>query len=119
MRLLLITAMTLWAANLATAEQREALIITGVGSTTCAVFAQNYKRNPKLSDLAYGTWAEGMITGMNVAKPDGTKTRNAAAHSSAELAAWNRHYCDEHPLALFAQAIIAYYSQLPEIPQSK
>lgn len=95
----------------AASSKEEGSAAIGLGTQTCAIFASRYRGNPTLTELAYGSWAEGFLAGLNFG--DSTASRNVAASSSAEHFAILRQFCDSHPLALVMEGIMREFYSLP------
>jgi hypothetical protein len=87
---------------------------TGVGTGTCAEFAQDYKNNPKLAERIYGAWAEGFMAGLNFATPSDELFGRDLAATVERQTFHIRQYCDAHPLAVFIQAVLDFYGTLPK-----
>ena len=51
----------------AAAERQEAVVI-GVGASTCAEFAQDYKRDPATAMAVYFSWTQGFMSASNFLK---------------------------------------------------
>ncbi len=45
-------------------------VARGLGSQTCAQFAEQYRANPQRADIAYISWAQGFMSGWNFALMD-------------------------------------------------
>jgi hypothetical protein len=84
----------------------------GVGTVTCAEFAQNYLRDPKTAELAFFSWAQGFLTGINI----GSKSDVAivGAMKIQDQQAHIRMYCDAHPLLPYVAAVVDLYNALPK-----
>lgn len=93
----------------------------GIGSQTCAQFAEQYRGSPQTADLAYMSWAQGFTTGFNFSLA-GSKNvfRDLDTKSFETQATYLRQYCNDHPLATFFQAVVDLFSTLPfkKMPQS-
>jgi hypothetical protein len=106
-----IIASAIIAALFTPAHSEEGTAAMGVGTRTCALFAQDYKRDPKMAELIYGAWAQGFIAGLNLAQEP---ARNAAAVTVKDQASIFRIACDRRPLALFMEIVMIHYWSLPE-----
>jgi hypothetical protein len=96
-------------------------VTVGLGSHTCAQFADQYRGNQAF-DVAYNQWAEGFMSGWNLALMDSQHVyRDLNAKTYEVQAVFLHQYCDNHPLAFFFQAAIALFATLPlkREPQSK
>jgi hypothetical protein len=107
------------ALTIAPSAQGEPAAMFGAGAQTCAQFAQHYRRSPSQSEDMYFSWAQGFMSSLNMVNPNLRQPR-----SVRDLAAWSvnrqqfylRDYCDQHPLTLFAAAVIEMFKLLPVIP---
>jgi hypothetical protein len=96
-------------------------VARGLGSQTCAQFAEQYRAAPEHADLAYMSWAQGFMSGWNFALIDSKNTyRNLDALTFDAQATHLRQFCNNHPLASFVQAVIDLFNSLPlkKMPQS-
>jgi len=41
-------------------------VVRGVGTQSCAEFAKAYKGDPKYAELVYLSWAQGLMSGLNI-----------------------------------------------------
>jgi hypothetical protein len=104
-------------AKSALADELKFADIEGLGANTCAIFARAYAQEPKYWEDGYLTWAEGMMTGMNLLL-DGMheRTRNFAGMSIDDQKAFLRNYCDTHPLKPYVAAVSELFVALPLNP---
>ena len=91
--------------------------IIGVGSNTCAQFAQDYKTYSETAESGYFGWAQGFMSGFNgslllTKQP----TRNLGSTSLMEQQIRIRFYCDQHPLNTYMQAVLDVFNSLPLVP---
>jgi hypothetical protein len=99
----------------ATAEHQEAVVI-GVGASTCAEFAQAYKRDPAAAMAVYFSWTQGFMSASNFLKRAiKQKERDLNGLSGSEQEDRLRNFCDRRPLANFGDAISDLYYSLPEL----
>jgi len=49
------------------AAEADSAQLAGAGSQSCAQFAKAYSANPTFAENAYFTWAQGFMTGFNLA----------------------------------------------------
>jgi len=96
----------------------------GLGVLTCAHFAEQYRESPQAADVAYSSWAEGFMSGWNWALMDSQhvyRDLGEGAKTYEVQTLFLHQYCNNHPLALFFQAVIALFNTLPlkRAPQSK
>jgi hypothetical protein len=90
----------------------------GFGNSSCADFAKAYAKNPAGAETLYFVWAQGFITGINLAaildhKPYHTMEPGEAAMK--DYMASIRAYCNAHPLASYALAVADLYGTLPVV----
>jgi hypothetical protein len=86
----------------------------GHGLATCAQFAEDYKASPQLNETLYFTWAQGFMSGLNVASIREHATfRDVSGASIDSLKSSFRTYCDQHPLRLYEEAVFTAYQALP------
>jgi hypothetical protein len=114
---LIILIMTL---HVPTAKSAEAAA-RGLGTLTCAKFAQVYRDDPDRADLLFGSWAQGFMSGRNVTlMRDKNVYRDLASETADEENLGIRQYCDAHPLVTFLQAVEIHFLTLPikSVPQS-
>ena len=79
----------------------------GFGTSTCTQFANQYKSDPQWAETNYFTWAQGFMSGWNMAQVAAKQpTVNLAAMSAAMQQQDIRSYCDQHPLASFIHATL-------------
>jgi hypothetical protein len=87
----------------------------GIGTSTCAQFAQECAKSPSFVESLYFAWAQGYMSGLNIFRSD---NRYASLHAKSveveedEL----RSYCDAHPLKNYVDAVMALYWSLPQNP---
>lgn len=86
------------------------IVVTGVGTATCAVFAMHYKGDPKFAYELYTSWAQGFMGGLNIAA---RSARDLGSLTTEEHAASFREFCDEHPLLTFMESVMRHYDTLP------
>jgi hypothetical protein len=91
-------------ANSAMAEEVEHFG-SGAGTQTCAQFANNYVINPETIENVYFSWAQGFMTGWNIASEE-SKTVDVATWSIDAQKAHIRHYCDANPLKEYVFAVV-------------
>jgi hypothetical protein len=85
----------------------------GIGAVTCGKIAQDYQRNPTGIDHMMLGWAQGFMSGLNMASLQNGQYRDLAAMTIEAEEASLRNYCDEHPMAEFWKAAVDLYFKLP------
>jgi hypothetical protein len=92
----------------------------GLGTASCADFAEQYKGDPRHARMAYESWAQGFMTGMNFeSMAPGKPYHDLNAITVDEQFRRIASYCDKHPLGAFVEAVIELYKILPVRAQSK
>jgi hypothetical protein len=85
----------------------------GVGTGSCGEFAKAYRTNPQLAEVVWGTWAQGLMSGMNLQLAiDGKRMRLIPPPDQGESAHF-RQVCDSRPLAPFYDVVFNYFNSLP------
>ena len=88
----------------------------GIGSDTCGVFAQDYRKDGAAVENIYFTWAQGFMSGMNGMLVNEAKGfRQLTAKSTSEQKAFIRSYCSQHPLDDYPTAVVALFRSLPVV----
>ena len=80
----------------------------GAGTRSCAVFARTYKEKPKSADMIYFSWAQGYMSGVNIAAGINNKDYRPANLNAMTVAAQQRFirdFCDRNPLKDFREAV--------------
>ena len=92
----------------------------GAGSFSCSEFAEKYRHNPSHIDTLFFYWAQGYMSGLNIVRAGLQKPihdMNAWSIDNQQQAV--RTFCNEHPLAMFMEAVQNLYEKLPlAIPPS-
>ena len=87
------------------AEQYQSM---GAGTKSCAVFARTYKDKPKTADMIYFSWAQGYMSGVNLAAGINNKDYRPANLNAMAVAVQQRFirdFCDRNPLKDFREAV--------------
>jgi hypothetical protein len=88
------------------AEPQKSMVAMGFGTTTCAVFANIYKDNPERTEINFFAWAQGYMSGWNRAQmKQGQPTINLALLQTQTQRDLLLHYCNQHPLAHYVEAV--------------
>jgi len=85
----------------------------GIGATACGKIAQDYPKNPTGFDKMMLGWAQGFMSGVNMASLQNGQYRDMAAMTIEAQEASLRSYCDEHPMAEFWKAVMDLYFKFP------
>jgi hypothetical protein len=113
MRVMLVAMMMCAATAVARGEE---IAVVGAGSKSCASFAELYKKDPQFAELAFGAWAQGFLSGMNLRGGIETKPLRNLERTISELDHHIRHECDLHPLKDVLDVVWDYYNGLPFSP---
>lgn len=98
-------------ASIAAAEPAN---MKGAGVRSCAQFATDYKKSPNIAEAMYFEWAQGFMSGLNVAhNADKTPLRDLDGIARVEQEGFIRTYCDSHPLKEYLWAVHALFFELP------
>lgn len=82
----------------------------GVGTATCAQFAQQFTKNPSLAEAMFFSWAQGYMSGLNELYWRQThRTKNMQSITLVDQKARLRTYCAEHPSAIFMTAVTTLF----------
>lgn len=96
----------------ALAAERQTVFI-GIGATTCQPFADGYRGNPPVLNMALD-WAQGFMSATNYARyANGQPEKNLNAWTIDEQRAKLRSYCDQHPLSTVFDGVLELYNELP------
>jgi hypothetical protein len=103
---------------ISTAAVADDAVMRGAGAFSCAQFRAEYKKNPKMADLNWGTWAQGFMSRMNAQlvrehKPGKTLPDVASTYRAI------RQRCDGHPLSAFWVIVFDYFEEFHDMPTSK
>jgi hypothetical protein len=99
------------------ANAGQTFIGMGPGTFTCGQFSKWYAQNPSHTDDNFFFWAQGYMSGMNIALASDTKHyRDMAAIATETQQFWIRQYCDAHPLAGYTDAVFDVFKKLPMKP---
>ncbi len=80
--------------------------VVGMGTHTCAQFAKDYQSDPEVMEMMYFTWAQGLMSGINLLDAMHNYPQIDTSTMSVEAQmAHIRLYCNEHPLAFYTTAV--------------
>ena len=93
------------------------ITMSGAGMSTCAEFARYYRKDPDLFESYYFAWAQGYMTGLNVAMLVAKKPmQDVEAWPVSKQRLHIRTFCDQRPLATFVEAAKSLFEALPKRP---
>lgn len=90
-------------------------VLAGLGADTCAGYAESMRLDTKYTDTLYRSWAQGLMSGMNgshAAHHEPWVDLLSVSYPVQAQTAFLHGYCDQHPLASFAEAVAALYSDM-------
>jgi hypothetical protein len=91
-----------------TAQTRE----TGIGSTSCAQFANLYKESPEGTESVFYSWAMGVMAGMNISLREERANLQPHNFGSKAQKGYLRRFCEDSPSALYVEAVRDLYAVL-------
>ncbi len=109
MRTIAIAVLAVIVAGEALAQQAGMM---GAGSGTCAEYIQAYRRDPDSANDTYFSWAQGYMSGQNVAR-DAMRNLNALPISTQ--LDFLKRFCEQKPTDLFAVAAQNLFNALPTL----
>ena len=90
----------------------------GLGMSSCAEFAAQYRESPTIVELGYLGWAEGFMSALNLqATISGLPAKSFSGIDIEALKIELRSYCDKHPLAAYYMAVTDAYLGRPLLPK--
>src|SRR5258706_10259658 len=109
----LLKAMLAWVLLTQTAALAEGeMSLRGVGTLTCAQFANMYAGDPQHMGMLFFSWAQGYWSAQNSNNLNQRQYRDLAGSTDAQRGAL-RSYCDKHPLATYWEATEAVFHSFP------
>lgn len=89
-------------------------VFMGAGAVSCGEFAESFRRSTN-SETLFFTWAQGYMSGLNLAlKTAGKPIRDLRAREANIQKQTIRSYCNSHPLDVYMSAVNALFITLPE-----
>ena len=93
-------------------------LLAGAGAFPCAEFSDQYKENPRKVEGVYFTWAQGFMSGLNSGLLASSDIEAPYLHpndfDTEDQQRHIRHYCDQHPLADYFEAVMDLYFEMRE-----
>jgi hypothetical protein len=93
----------------------EEIAVTGVGMSPCSEVVQYYRTNPNPAgvELVFFSWAEGFMTGWNVASADQKDLKiDLSMMNTDDQKKYMREYCEHHPTKKYIDGIVALMGQI-------
>src|SRR4051812_1392428 len=93
----------------------EQVITMGAGMQTCAVFRAHYKGHVPSLENFYFSWAQGYMSGLNVAARRGaanSKTADLNSIPAPTQLRFIREFCDHNPLERYSAAVEALLAKM-------
>lgn len=95
----------------------EEFALRGLGTTSCAEFAQLYREQPDLTEQQFYDWATGFMSGWNLALlSTGQAMRDLDSVPPATQEVMLRTFCDQHPLLFYYEGVELILSSFPPMP---
>jgi len=114
----LVTAISLLAISIVPvrAQQEEPGEFMGVGVTSCAEFAIQYRKDPEIANIIYFAWVQGLMSGLNLTQAwKNKRTHDLGALPILVQQLHIRTFCDQRPLLRVVDAAFDLFDTLPEI----
>jgi hypothetical protein len=92
--------------------------VHGVGSVSCAEFAKMYQGDPDNAELVFFSWAQGFMSGLNMAAMASQKQTRDLAGIAVDQKRALRSYCANNPLKNYMDGVIEFYGRLNFFPPS-
>ncbi|WP_136626042.1 hypothetical protein [Bradyrhizobium macuxiense] len=90
----------------------------GYGYSSCADFGRDYQRYGDVSEQSYASWLFGFWSGKNaVLSFEGKRTKDLTSISYLQVKQGMRRYCDQHPLAFYADGADDLFDTLADMPK--
>jgi hypothetical protein len=89
----------------------------GAGVRSCAYFLDNYKNDPALTEPLYFSWAQGYMSGLNVARLD-DRAGVFQPMSMDEQRSYIRNFCNANPTKKYLYAVLDLYKTLHQRKES-
>ena len=106
----------LWIATSSGASNPQSgLLIQGPGTETCAEVTALYRQDPKQAKTLFFGWAQGFLSGANLA--GSLPMADVRAMTIENQEAYLRRYCDMHPQSHYVEGVMALYTALPKRPR--
>jgi hypothetical protein len=86
--------------------------VHGVGSASCAEFARMYQGDPDNAELIFFSWAQGFMSGLNMAAMASQKPTRELAGVTVDQKRALRAYCANNPLKNYMDGVIEFYGKL-------
>ena len=89
-------------------------IIQGAGLEPCGKFADLYGTDPAAAESFYYSWAQGLLSGMNVAlHVEGSTTDlTDSRYDTDAQQSYLRRYCNEHPSTPYFGAVMSLWDTM-------
>lgn len=97
------------------ANAQAQIAFMGAGTQSCAVFGQQYQKNPQLAEAVYFSWAQGYMSAVNYFAGSAQKFPLNLAPVGWPVPnqeAFIRDYCAGHPLDDYTMAVLKLMGRL-------
>jgi hypothetical protein len=94
------------------------IVATGIGGYTCAQFTSALNNNP-YAELMYFHWAQGFLSGQNLAPTLASRSvKDLTSISEESQKLLLRVYCNEHPTEPVMRAVSSVWDALKTVPSN-
>jgi hypothetical protein len=114
-RLVLAAIYALLSLDPAGAAEPNGIVAQGSGTETCAEVVALYRQDPKQAKTLFFTWAQGFLSGANIA--GSLPIADVRAMTIENQEAYLRRYCDMHPQSHYVEGVMSLYTALPKKPR--
>src|SRR5665213_3611956 len=106
-KIIVATAFLIFTVDSVLAQSKERAAMTGAGLKSCAEFSEDYREAPQTGGTIGFVWAQGLMSGENMMLMELKRPRhNLNARSTQDEQDSITRYCDQHPLAKYAEAVL-------------
>lgn len=99
--------------------QANEMVARGIGTASCAQYAEIYRSDPKFAQLVYELWAQGFMSGWNFGVIDKRFYKDIGSKTVEEMNFYINAYCDAHPLSPYLEAVMDALLKMPLKPMSQ
>ena len=91
----------------------EPMAVRGAGASTCASYAETYKKGNPSEAGTYLTWAQGFMSGLNYGHLRTKDTTDLNPQASIETQGrLLQQFCEQHPSTSFSAAVFALWVEM-------
>jgi hypothetical protein len=93
--------------------------VRGQGVASCGQFANMFRMHPEETDAMFFAWAQGYMSGLNTMAADPQTFFDLNAKTPNEMRHFLRQYCQDHPLADYADGVFELFKTLPTVKRKQ